>query len=204
MTAQKINVPSSGSSSTSQPQKTNVIGPAVGGTIGGLAILGTVVIAVIIWRRRTKNRSSPSQELMREGGLEGQWMSPYNYNPQENAQSNTQLNNQSRPLLSDPPPTNTPPEPVVGSIMSTKAREAMAERYRPAVPSSNVSSDPPASSSPPTEVSYPSAAPGSSSQVDALRAELVEIRRVMQGIQAEAAERFEAPPNYHDIQSQRP
>ncbi|KAJ3489051.1 hypothetical protein NLI96_g2424 [Meripilus lineatus] len=201
-------------------KKASVVGPAVGGTIGGLALVGIAVLGAFLWRRRARRLNSETPDGMREAGIAEPFPIPYDYNPHQDQQQYSPYRNQqqqqqqlqqqhdlSSQATHAEPSQSSLALPQTGVILSSKAREAAGYLPQRSLPS-NVSSGPattstaPASSrEPPSEASGHSAAPVSPSQVEGLRAEVENLRRVMQEMRAE---RLEAPPNYHDIQSQGP
>ena len=184
--------------------KKSVVGPAVGGVIGGLALLGVVVLGAFFWKRRIKHQFPSHDKVEMQGDvLERPMTVPYNYNPYEQQQGP-----ESAPLRQVQPSQSSVVLPTVatqgGVLASSKAREAagyLSHRTLPStVSSSGPSSSGPASSrEPPTEASGPTVAHISPTEVQGLRAEVENLRRAMEEIQAE---RMEAPPGYHDSQAQ--
>lgn len=190
--SQEITVPSS--NSTLQPKKKSVVGPVVGGVIGGLAIM-ICVVGAFLWRRRA---TRPSSMQNKTDKVENEPMTvPYDYNPFTEMSQNPMPSQSSLPLPAVPNQS--------GVILSVKAREA-AGYLNHRTPPSTLDSDPTSTSA---EFRRPAPASGrapssetprvSTSDVSGLRHEVENLRQAMQELQAE---RLGAPPGYHDIQAQ--
>ncbi len=184
--------------------KKNVVGPVVGGVIGGLALITAITLGAFLWRRRSRNYL-PTKAGIQKSGIDPEAV-PYDYNPSagtgiyQNPHGGTQTPRSSSSL------------PVAfiqsGVILSTKAREAARNRTRQtppdtliSVPSTSTalatSREPPTDPEPSTPIG---AAPRMSSlDVVGLRIEVENLRRAMQDIQID---RLEAPPGYQDVQAQ--
>ncbi len=189
-----------------QLAKKSIVGPVVGGIIGGLALISIVVLGAFLWRRRAARQFSPTKASTYDAGIEPEAV-PYDYNPYAGASQNPLLNSltQPQPQFSESPSAPPVTLGVSGIISSSKAREA-AGYLTHATPPSTVASGPssstgPASSrEPPTEFSTPSVGPNVSPlDVAGLRVEVENLRRVMQEMQIG---QLEAPPGYNDIQTQ--
>ncbi|KAJ3474823.1 hypothetical protein NLI96_g12236 [Meripilus lineatus] len=191
-----------------EAQKKSVVGPAVGGTIGGL---GIAILGAFLWRRgaRRLNVNSHTPNGIQEARIAEPFPIPYDYNPYQDQQQcspyRDQQQQQQHGLSSQvtrAEPSQSPLAlPQTGVILSSKARAAARYLLQRSLPS-NISSGPATTSTapasgrePPLEASGPSVAPVSPSQVEGLRAEVENLRRVIQEMRAE---RLEAPPSYRD------
>ena len=180
--------------------KKSVVGSIVGGVIGGLTLIGIVVVGVFLWKRRGKHFPAPAATDMREDRFEEQTMIPYDYNPHEQSREPETVSLQQAQLQSQPALVR--PIPLVQGVMipSNKAREA-ASNARSQTPSNRVSSGPSGSNPIPNRESPRATSSSnttriSTTAVQGLRADVENLRRAMEEIQAE---RMEAPPGYHDI-----
>lgn len=206
-----IIVPPPISDSSTSGKKRSVVGPVIGGVIGGLAIVAIIFVAVYFWRHRARHQfPAPTKlRMMEEAGIEEPLTVPYSYDPSTNrSESHHHVPfGQSQPSESSYSVITPIPPPGTGIITSSKEREAygtyQTHRSLPSIPFSQAGAS---SIQPPTTRGPTSDASGSSplvspSEVAGLRAEVENLRRVMQEIQED---RMEAPPGYHDSQAQNP
>lgn len=167
---------------TSPAHKKSVIGPAVGGALGGLALV--ILSGTFLKKCRTRRQLGDTRKPVEP------FPTPYEYNPYQQQQDDESFG-ATRPLV--PLPRSS------AVISSSKAREAIGPLSQLLPP--NII--PPISSSSPTsrhaQTSSPAIGPVSPAQVEDLRAEMENLTRVVRAMQAE---RMETPPNYFDIQSQ--
>ncbi|KAJ3489039.1 hypothetical protein NLI96_g2399 [Meripilus lineatus] len=194
-----------------EAQKKTVVGPAVGGTIGGLALIGIVILGAFLWRRgaRRLNVKSHTPNGIQEARIAEPFPIPHDYNPHQDQQQCSPYRDQQEQQQHDLSSQVTRAEPSqsllalpqTGVILSSKARAAAEYLLQRSLPS-NISSGPATTSTapasrrePPLEPAGPSVAPVSPSQVEGLRAEMESLRRVVQEMRAE---QLEAPPSYRD------
>jgi len=175
-------------------QKTSIVGPVVGGVVGGLGLIAIIVLAFVFWRRRQRRKfafggrmdmdematSSPPVAGVTIYSLDAHRDSLQRLNPE---------GRESRDII-------TPGVTTTTDTRISKAREAALDRYpQPPIPVSTTSatdfsgsgsgSSPPASSrEPPTTIVSPT-------EVQGLRVEVENLRRAMQEIQAD---RIDLPP----------
>ena len=196
-----------GSGSNTGTQKTSIVGPVVGAVVGGLLFIALVLAGVLFWRKRKRQQqNAPYYDKdyveAQPFGTSGNVVSYTDLTLTGGSQPRTDIESATvvRPGL----PPSLRDEQEHSSGLSAKAREAMmGARFTtnptpsttyPSPPASNSaysSSGAPSSREPPTEAGSPL----SHSDVQGLRMEVENLRRVMQEIQAE---RVEAPPSYAD------
>ncbi|KZT10664.1 uncharacterized protein LAESUDRAFT_643335, partial [Laetiporus sulphureus 93-53] len=179
MANKTIKIPSSATAAATTLHSHTNVGAIVGGVVGGVAGLAIVLLAIFLWRRRSR---STSQLLEKDLVTDHPEPVPFPYNATPYG-SNEQTGAES---THNPPPlmpsklrehlnlTSHGEQHADGSMVSTSA-------YTSTAPAS--SQEPPS-----TDVSVPSA-----SEMLSLRTEVENLRRAMQEIQAD---RIEAPPSY--------
>lgn len=211
----KVNPTSAGANGTTSGG-TSIVGPVVGAVVGGLVLVVVVALGVLLWRRRKRRQQAAYYD--KNYHVEAQ-----PFGTSGNVVSYTDLTLTGTPLRSDPEgitliqssapqnttvynPTLNPQDQSHPPGLSSKAREAMmGARFTtnpnpsgsvPSAPSTSAysSSGPGSSRDAPTEVGSPDTNL-SQSDVQGLRMEVENLRRVMQEIQAD---RVEAPPSYAD------
>lgn len=186
-------------------QKSSIVGPVVGGVVGGLGLIALAVLAFFFWRRRQRARASESTAKLYEiDEMETQFEPTPNpaialYSlPADHSTSRDHLDperRQSHDAYLSPVPMTSAGD---SQPRLTKAQEAARHRYQPSgytlATSDTTSSAPhsnPASNSGSSGQEPPSVV--SPSEVQGLRTEVENLRRAMDEMQME---RIEAPPSY--------
>ncbi|KAI0088041.1 hypothetical protein BDY19DRAFT_1057674 [Irpex rosettiformis] len=190
----------SGKSASSPSEKKTNVGAIVGGVIAGIVGLGILIFLVIFfWRRSREEQGDTIEKAIIQPGDTVPEVFPYNsVTPHE------QLPQASQPTFStqSPADSNELGSTPVGMFPSSKARSRAlppTPRSTPPMSSSAYStSDQTASSrEPPSRAtssrSRAPTSPISSHEVQGLRVEVENLRRVMQSFQND---RFDPPPEY--------
>lgn len=163
-----------------------MIGPAVGGSLGGLALIGLVVLGVFLWKVRVRLRfNSPARDEAYEAGHAAVPPTYLGYSPAQDQQGNQ-----------EPSPTTQPQSTT--TVNNWQATRCLFRRtYQVHIPSR----DPETTSTAPTHRrEHPRVASISHSQVEGLRAQVADLQQTVLELQAE---RMEPPPNYGDIRAER-
>lgn len=188
--------------STNNAKKTNV-GPIVGGVVGGVGgFLIFLGLGIFFWRRHKQTEHFDGEKGILGFGASDQTTTPipYNYARRELPPLPPQ---ETTPLATTSPSVSQ--ADLYTNMASSKAREAAIAAaqvmgHRPAQPSSSFTalSDPPSSREPPSAPASSSgggsAAQLSPSEVQGLRNEVENLRRVME--QFQDGRLVEPPPEY--------
>lgn len=157
--------------------KTHVnVGAIAGGVVGGVFALGLILVAILLWRRRTRVVSRRDKDYVIE-------------NPEPLA-----FPYESAPFV--PSREAEPRGPTPPVMMSSKLREHLRGQQHQSTPSSSAYSitAPGSSREPPSTLGTGSdVASLSPNEIIGLRTEVENLRRVMQELHAD---RLEAPPEY--------
>lgn len=189
---------------TNLAQKSSIVGPVVGGVVGGLGLIALALLALFFWRRRQRARASESTAKLYDiDEVDSQFQPTPNpaialYSlPADHSTSRDHLDPEGR-QSHDVYPSPVPMTTVTSPARLTKAQEAARRRHQPSgyttTTSDMMSSAPhsnPASNSGSSDREAPSVV--SPSEVQGLRTEVENLRRAMDEMQME---RIEAPPSY--------
>lgn len=170
-----------------------MVGPAVGGALGGLIVIGIGMLGGYMWRRRG-NHLLNSDDMCEVDTAEP-FATPYEYDPYRGQQSRG--SDGQAPQADGVKPSSKARAEAL--LLAQRLLPADVSARDPAVPSI------PSSTQRESPIAMQTADPGipqvSPSQVAELRAEMENLTRVVREMQIE---RMEPPPNYSDIQSQPP
>ncbi|TCD67397.1 hypothetical protein EIP91_012432 [Steccherinum ochraceum] len=200
---QDIVVPQSISMPSSATTK-SIVGPVVGGVVGGLALLSTVVGALLFWRRRQRRQYPHVEKLgVNQSGLRPPTITVFDLSAAPGTAS--QIDSSVEPSSS----SNRNQELLAAAfssagpiLTSAKYREAMRARDRlqaispvsahpVTTPTTNSDSSPTSPASGPVAASPTTS--GGLPEVQGLMTEVESLRRAVQEMRAE---RVEAPPSY--------
>ncbi|EMD37764.1 hypothetical protein CERSUDRAFT_154621 [Gelatoporia subvermispora B] len=180
------------------PEKMSETGAIAGGTVGGLAVVGLVIAAIVLWKRRSRRlaRAQYSPDILFEGTRnhphEGAALvpTPYSFTHVQESTSSPQLIEQ--------------PQMYQTALSPLRRGECPADRKEPLYTANTTSDDlrssvmdsfPPTSSVPPGSTGSSCLEGDRSADTQVLRAEVDTLRRVVQGIQRAIDE---PPPIYMD------